>query len=141
VNDETDLRKLIAYLHDFDTELEERSAVSALGVNSAAREDLLCQLDHAWKLVANLERQAPNIRCLSCHEGREVLIDLHKARTWSHLVEAKNNARLRGPDSGQRARMSGSAWNSQSLLSHRVVCFPMQGREAWVSHTRRHNDR
>ena len=89
MNDDTDLYKLIAYLHDLDAELEERSAVAGLGANSAAREDMLYQLDHAWKLVATLERRAPNISCLSCHDGREVLIDLHKARSWCHLVEAK----------------------------------------------------
>lgn len=89
MNDETDLRKVIAYLHDLDAELEERSGVRGLRVNSAAREDMLYQLDHARKLVAALERQASNISCLSCHDGREVLIDLHKAHTWCHLVEAK----------------------------------------------------
>jgi hypothetical protein len=50
---------------------------------------MLYQLDHARKLVAASERQASNISCLSCHDGREALIDLHKARTWCHLVEAK----------------------------------------------------
>jgi len=47
VNDETDLRKVIAYLHDLDPELEERSGVRGLRVNSAAREDMLYQLDSA----------------------------------------------------------------------------------------------
>jgi hypothetical protein len=88
VNDETELRKVIAYLHDLDAELEERSSVRGL-VNSAAREDMLYQLDQARKLVAALERKASNICCLSCHDGREELIDLHKARSWCHLVEAK----------------------------------------------------
>ena len=89
MNDETDLRKVIAYLHDLDAELEERSGVRGLRVNSAAREDMLYQLDHARRLVAALERQASNISCLSSRDGREVLIDLHEARTWCHLVEAK----------------------------------------------------
>jgi len=89
VNDETDLRKAIAYLHDLDAELEERSAVRVLRVNSAAREDMLYQLDHARKLVAALERQASNISCISHHDGGEVLIDVQKAHTWCHLVEAR----------------------------------------------------
>lgn len=89
MNDETDLCKVIAYLHDLDAELEERSAVSGLRVNAPAREDMLCQLDHARKLVATLEREAPNICRLIYHQGSEVLIDLHKARTWCRLVEAK----------------------------------------------------
>jgi len=89
VNDETDLRKAIAYLQDLDAELEERSAVRGLRANSAAREDMLYQFDHARKLLEVLERQAPNISCISYHNGGEVLIDLHKARTWCHLVEAR----------------------------------------------------
>jgi len=89
VNDETDLCKAIAYLHDLDAELEERSAVRAMRVNSAARDDMLYQLDHARKIVAALEPQGSNISCLSYHNGGEVLIDLHKARTWCHLVEGK----------------------------------------------------
>jgi len=89
VNDETDLRKVIAYLRDLDAELEERSGVRGLRVNSAARDHMLYQLDSARKLVAALEHQAPNISCLSSHDGSEVQIDLHKARTWCHLVEAK----------------------------------------------------
>ena len=89
VNDETDLRKAIAYLHDLDAELEERSAVSGMRANSAAREDMLYQLDHARKLVAALECLASNISCISYHDGGEVLIDLHKARTWCDLVQAK----------------------------------------------------
>ena len=89
MNDETDLRTAIAYLHDLDAELEERSAVRDLRVNSAARDDMLYQLDHARKLVAALERHASNISCISYHNGGEVLIDLHKARTWCHLVEEK----------------------------------------------------
>jgi hypothetical protein len=63
--------------------------VRGLRVNSAAREDMLYQLDLARKLVAALERQASNISCLSNQDGKEVLIDLHKARTWCHVVEAK----------------------------------------------------
>jgi hypothetical protein len=98
VNDETDLRKAIAYLHDLDAELEERSAVRGLCANSAARQDMLYQLDHARKLVAILERQAPNIACISYLDGGEVLIDVHKARTWCHVVEAKIE-RVCGDDS------------------------------------------
>jgi hypothetical protein len=89
VNDETDLRKAIAYLQDLDAELEERSAVRGLRANSAARKHMLYQLDHARKLVAALERHASNISCISYHNGGEMLIDLHKARTWCHLVEAR----------------------------------------------------
>ena len=89
MKDETDLRVAIAYLHDLDAELEERSAVCGLRANSAVREDMLYQLDHARKLVAALERHASNISCISYHNGGEVLIDLDKARTWCHLVEAK----------------------------------------------------
>ena len=89
VNDDTDLRIAIAYLRDLDAELEERSAVRGPRANSAARHDMLYQLDHARKLVAGLERYASNISCTSYHNGEEVLIDLHKARTWCHLIEAK----------------------------------------------------
>jgi hypothetical protein len=89
MNSETDLRKAIAYLHDLDAELDERSAVRGLHASSAAREDVLYQLDHARKLVAALERHGSNISCISYHDGVEVLIDQHKARTWCHLVEAK----------------------------------------------------
>jgi hypothetical protein len=86
---EADLCKAIAYLHDLDTELEERSAVRGQRANSVAREDMRYQLDHARKLVAVLERQASNISCLSYHDGEEALIDLQKAHTWCDLVEAK----------------------------------------------------
>jgi hypothetical protein len=89
VKDETDLRVAIAYLRDLDSELEERSAVRGPRANSAARDDMLYQLDHARKLVAALERQASNISCISYHNGGEVLIDLRKACTWCHLVEAR----------------------------------------------------
>jgi hypothetical protein len=89
MNDETALRKAIAYLHDLDVELDERSAIRGLRANLAAREDMLYQLDHSRKLVAALERHASNVSCISYHDGVEVLIDLHKARTWCHLVEAK----------------------------------------------------
>ena len=65
VNDETDLRKAIAYLHDLDAELEERSAVSGMRANSAAREDMLYQLDQARKLVVALECHASNASCIS----------------------------------------------------------------------------
>jgi hypothetical protein len=41
VNDETDLCKVIAYLHDLDAELDERSCISDLDANSAARGDML----------------------------------------------------------------------------------------------------
>jgi hypothetical protein len=87
-SDEADLRKAIAYLHELDAELEERSDVRRQRANSAARKDMLYQLDHTRKLVAALERHAPNIFCISCHDGGEVL-DLHKVRDWCHLVEAK----------------------------------------------------
>jgi hypothetical protein len=86
---EADLYKAIAYLRDLDTELEERSAVRGQRVNSVAREDMRYQLDHARKLVAALERHAPNISDLSYHDGEQALIDLQKARTWCDLVEAK----------------------------------------------------
>jgi hypothetical protein len=89
VKDETDLRKAIAYLHDLDAELEERSAVRGLRANSAAREGMFYQLDHARKLVATLEREASDTSCISYHNGGEVLIDVHKASTWCQLVEAK----------------------------------------------------
>src|SRR5215831_3010339 len=89
MNNETDLRKAIAYLLDLDAELDERSAVRGLRANSAAREDMLYQLDHARKIVAALERHASNISCISYRDGGEVLIDLHEARTWCHLVDAK----------------------------------------------------
>jgi hypothetical protein len=100
VNDETDLRKAIAYLCDLDAELDERSAVRGLRANSAAREDMLYQLDHARKLVAALERYASNVSCISYHDGGEVLIDLYEARTWCHLVEAKIMC-VCGDDSGR----------------------------------------
>jgi hypothetical protein len=86
---EADLYKAIAYLHDLDAELEERSAVRSQRANPVAREDMRYQLDHARKLVAVLERQASNLSCLSYHDGEEALIDLQKARTWCDLVEAK----------------------------------------------------
>jgi hypothetical protein len=89
MNDETDLRKAIAYLHDLDAELDERSVVRGLHANSAAREDMLYQLDHARKLVAALKNHASNVSYMSSHDGVEVLIDLHKVSTWCHLVEAK----------------------------------------------------
>jgi len=50
---------------------------------------MLYQLDHARKLVAVLEHHAPNTSCICCHDGGEVLIDLHKVCAWCHLVEAK----------------------------------------------------
>jgi hypothetical protein len=86
---ETDLRIAIAYLRDLDAELEERSAVRGPRANWAARDDMLYQLDHARKLVAALERHESNVSCISHHDGGKVLIDLHKARTWCQLVEAK----------------------------------------------------
>ena len=89
MNDETDLRKAIAYLHDLDAELDERSVVRGLLANAAAREDMLYQLDHARKIVAALESHASNVSYMSYHDGVEVVIDLHKASTWCHLVEAK----------------------------------------------------
>jgi hypothetical protein len=86
---EADLCTAIAYLHDLDAELEERSGVRSRRINSAVREDMLYQLDHARELVVALERRGSNIACLSYHDGGEVLIDLRKARAWCHLVEAK----------------------------------------------------
>jgi hypothetical protein len=97
VNDETDLRIAIAYLRDLDAELEERSAVRDLRVNSVAREDMLYQLDHARKLVTALERRGSSISCLSYHDGGEMLIDLHKARAWCHLVEERISCACGGP--------------------------------------------
>src|SRR5262249_48234867 len=88
---EADLRKAIAYLQDLDAELEERSAVHDQRANSSARQAMLYQLDHARKLVAALERQAPNVSCLSYHDDGDVLIDVQKARTWCQVVEAKIN--------------------------------------------------
>ena len=102
MNDETDLRKAIAYLDDLDAELDERSAAAGLRPNSAAREDMLYQLDHARKLVAALERHASSISCISYRDGGEVLIDVHKARTWCHLVETKI-MRVCGDDSAAAA--------------------------------------
>ena len=102
VNDETDLRKAIAYLLDLDAELDERSAVRGLRANSAAREDMLYQLDHARKIVAALERHASNISCISYRDGGEVLIDVHKAHTWCHLIETKI-MRVCGDDSAAAA--------------------------------------
>lgn len=89
MKDETDLRVAIAYLRDLDAELEERSAIAGPRANSAARDDMLYQLDHASKLVASLVRHASNVSCISYHNGREVLINLDKAHTWCQLVEAK----------------------------------------------------
>lgn len=91
MNHETDLRTAIAYLTDLDAELEERSAAPAPRANSAAREDMLYQLDHARQLVASLEQQASNISCMSCqnYNRGETLIDLQKVRTWCRAVEAK----------------------------------------------------
>jgi hypothetical protein len=102
VNDETDLRKVIAYLHDLDAELKERSPVHDPRANSSARKDMLYQLDHAKKLIAVFERDASNIFCLSNHDGAEVLVNLPKARSWCHLVEAKI-ARLCGHASAAAA--------------------------------------
>jgi hypothetical protein len=87
--DEEDLRKAIAYLHDLDVELEERSAVRDQRANWSARKDMLYQLDHARTLVAALEHHAPNLSCMSCHDGGEMLIDLHRVRAWCHRVEAR----------------------------------------------------
>ena len=89
MNDEMDLRKAIAYLNDLDAEVDERSAARGPRANSAAREDMLYQLDHARKLVAALERNGCDVSCISYHDGGESLIDLHKTRTWCDLVEAK----------------------------------------------------
>jgi hypothetical protein len=89
VSNQTDLRTAIAYLADLDAELEERSAHRAPGAHSAARADMLYQLDQARRLVAALEQRAFNMSCMSCHGGCEMLVDLHKARQWSRAVEAK----------------------------------------------------
>ena len=89
MNEEMSLRKAIAYLHDLDAELEERSAARGLRANSAAREGMLYQLDHARTLVAALERHGSNVSCISHRDAGEVLIDLDRARTWCQLVEAK----------------------------------------------------
>ena len=86
---ETDLRTAIAYLADLDAELEERSAHRAPGAHSAARADMLYQLNDARQLVAAFEQRASNMSCMSCHSGCEMLIDLHRARQWSRAVEAK----------------------------------------------------
>ena len=86
---ETDLRTAIAYLSDLDGELEERSTAPALSANPPAREDMLYQLRHARELVAGLERQASNISCISCLDGREALLDLDKMHTWCRAVEAR----------------------------------------------------
>jgi len=86
---EADLREAIACLQDLDAELEERSAVRDQRANASAREDMLYQLDHARKLVAALQRQVPNISCISYHAGGQVLVDLQKARAWCQLVEAR----------------------------------------------------
>jgi hypothetical protein len=86
---ETDLRTAIAYLADLDAELEERSALRDPGLHAAAHEDMRYQLDHARQLVASMEQQASNVSCMSLHNGREVLIDLNKVRSWCHLVEAR----------------------------------------------------
>lgn len=102
MKDETDLRVAIAYLRDLDAELEERSAVCGPRANSAARDDMLYQLDHASKLIAGLERHGSNVSCISHHGGGKVLIDLHKARTWCQLVEAKI-MRICGDESARTA--------------------------------------
>lgn len=89
MNHETDLHTAIAYLTDLEAEIEERSAFRGPCANSAAREDMLYQLYQTRQLVAALGHQVPNIYCTSDHNDREVLIDLHKVRTWCHVVEAK----------------------------------------------------
>ena len=86
---ETDLRTAIAYLADLDAELEERRAHRAPGTHSAARADMLYQLDHARQLVAALEQRAANMSCMSCPSGCKMLIDLQKARRWCRAVEAE----------------------------------------------------
>ena len=72
MSDETDLRKALAYLHDLDAELEERSAVRGPRANSTAREDMFYQLDDARKLIAALELHASNVSCIIYHDGGEV---------------------------------------------------------------------
>jgi hypothetical protein len=36
-----------------------------------------------------LEHQRSNVSCICDHNGREVLIDLHKVLIWCHAVEAE----------------------------------------------------
>ncbi len=86
---ETDLRTAIAYLADLDAELDERSTHCAPDAHSAARADMLYQLDHARQLVAALERRASNMSCITCHHGCEMAIDLPKMRAWCRAAEAK----------------------------------------------------
>jgi cob(I)alamin adenosyltransferase len=88
-SDEENLRIAIAYLYDLDVEIEERSAVRCQNANWSAREDMLYQLDHARTLVAALEHHAPNLSCMSWHDGGEMLINLHNVRAWCQRVEAR----------------------------------------------------
>ena len=88
-SDEADLRTAIAYLNDLDAELEERSAVRGQRANLSARRDMLYQLDHAKTIAAALEHRAPNLSCMSCYDGGEMLIDLDKVRAWCRRVETK----------------------------------------------------
>jgi len=89
ISHETDLRTAIAYLADLDAELEERGALASRSAHTAARADLLYQFDCSRQLVASLERQASSISCMSYQNGREVLFDLNKVRSWCRSVEAK----------------------------------------------------
>jgi hypothetical protein len=89
VSHATDLRTAIAYLADLEAELEERSTLDTLGAHSAAREDMLYQLDHARQLVANLESRASTVTSMSCRNGCEVPIDLQQLRAWCRTVEAR----------------------------------------------------
>src|SRR5215813_1388868 len=97
-----DLRTAAAYLTDLDAELEERSAAGDLRVPSAARQDMLYQLDHARQLVAALEQRTSNVSCLSGQSGCEVLIDLQRVRTWCSAVEVKI-ARICGSEGASAA--------------------------------------
>jgi hypothetical protein len=83
----------MAYLADLDAELEERGAAPSLVAHAAVSAGLLYQLDCRRQLVAALERQASNISCLSNLNGREVMFDLNKLRSWCRGVEA-NIARI-----------------------------------------------
>jgi hypothetical protein len=89
VTHETDLRTAIAYLADLEDELEERGISHAPCANSAARDDMLYQLHHARRIVATLECEAPNISCMSCHNGCDVLVDVHDVCGWCHFLEKK----------------------------------------------------
>jgi hypothetical protein len=85
MNYDTDLRMAIAYLSDLEVELEERSTLGDARLRSAAREDMRYQLDQTQRLVAALEREAPDISGM----GNRGLVDLQGMRTWCRVVEAR----------------------------------------------------